>query len=251
MTPANPSPDARSAVLPDGRDMHPEPQELHGGLHRQQRRGPAPPRARRMVGVAGEAGRRRAPSRGTPHGRGRVPDGGAPAERSPRGVLRPVLRPARNRRPGALSGRAQRDRTAEPEAGGGAARAGTRRRRVHEYIIQLVIQRRRHIVVPGVGGWIRENLRVLVPGGVARASHGGFFRPSVPGTGFGFGFDRVQTHVQTNAGAPTIDPNAGKHRRSSRGGRGSRAARARRRSAERAEAAGLTSPGEDAGAGGE
>ena len=32
---------------------------------------------------------------------------------------------------------------------------------------------------------------------------------------------------------------------------GSRAARARRRSAERAEAAGLASPGEDAGAGGE
>ena len=126
-----PPPDARSALLPDGRDMHPEPQELHGGFHRQQRRGPAPPRARRMVGVAGEAGRRRAPSRGNePHGRGRAPDGGAPAERSPRGVLRPVLRPARNRRPGALSGRAQRDRTAEPEARGGAARAGTRRRRV-------------------------------------------------------------------------------------------------------------------------
>lgn len=89
------------------------------------------------------------------------------------------------------------------------------------------------------------------PGASPGRPTGGFFRPSVPGTGFGFGFDRVQTHVLTNAGAPTIDPNAGKHRRSSRGGRGSRAARARRRSAERAEAAGLTSPGEDAGAGGE
>ena len=78
----------------------------------------------------------------------------------------------------------------------------------------------------------------------------GFFRPSVPGSAFGF--DRVQTHAAAPAGAPApIDPNAGKHRRSSRGGRGSRAARARRRSAERAEAAGMTSPGEDAGAGGE
>ena len=52
----------RSALLPDGRDMHPEPEELHGRVHRQQRRGSAPPGARRMVGVAGEASRRRAPS---------------------------------------------------------------------------------------------------------------------------------------------------------------------------------------------
>lgn len=92
------------------------------------------------------------------------------------------------------------------------------------------------------------------PGASPGRPAGGFFRPSVPGAGaspvtgfgYGFGFDRIQTQ----AGAP-MDPNAGKHRRSSRGGRGSRAARARRRSAERAEAAGLTSPGEDAGAGGE
>ena len=93
--------------------------------------------------------------------------------------------------------------------------------------------------------------------GASTGATGGFFRPSVPGasaspgTGFGFAFDRVQG----GGGAITQqDPSGGagkQGRRSSRGGRGSRAARARRRSAERAEAAGLASPGEDAGAGGE
>lgn len=101
--------------------------------------------------------------------------------------------------------------------------------------------------------------------GASTGATGGFFRPSVPGAGtggFGFAFDRVGGHPATQGvphqdpGVPHQDPSggagvAGKHRRSSRGGRGSRAARARRRSAERAEAAGLTVPGEDAGAGGE
>jgi hypothetical protein len=180
-----PPPDARSAVLPDGRDMHPEPEELHGGLHRQQRRGPAPPRARRMVGVAGEAGRRRAPSAGNePHGRGRAPDGGAPAERPPRGVLRSVLRPARNRRLGALSGgaqrvsgRAQRDRTAEPEVGG--AREARVRRRSRRRVV-IVQRRRRRRIVPGVSGWrIGANLGVVVAGGVGRRD-GGFLPPERP-----------------------------------------------------------------------
>ncbi|ACO69847.1 hypothetical protein MICPUN_109077 [Micromonas commoda] len=92
--------------------------------------------------------------------------------------------------------------------------------------------------------------------GASPGATGGFFRPSVPGasaspgTGFGFAFDRVQGGGPMNAHDPS--GGAGKQgRRSSRGGRGSRAARARRRSAERAEAAGLASPGEDAGAGGE
>lgn len=92
--------------------------------------------------------------------------------------------------------------------------------------------------------------------GASPGATGGFFRPSVPGvsaspgTGFGFAFDRVQVGGPMNAHDPSKE--AGKQgRRSSRGGRGSRAARARRRSAERAEAAGLASPGEDAGAGGE
>ena len=54
------------------------------------------------------------------------------------------------------------------------------------------------------------------PGASPGRPTGGFFRPSVPGTGFGFGFDRVQrgTHERS-----ADEAKAGKHRRSSRGGR--------------------------------
>ena len=113
----------RSALLPDGRDMHPEPEELHGRVHRQQRRGSAPPGARRMVGVAGEASRRRAPStsRGRTKQRGRFHDGisdyaaAAAARERPSGVLRTVLRPPRDDRDGAVPGHAQRPRAPEPQ----------------------------------------------------------------------------------------------------------------------------------------
>ena len=112
----------RSALLPDGRDMHPEPEELHGRVHRQQRRGSAPPRARRMVGVAGEASRRRAPStsRGWTKQRGRFhdaisDDAAAAARERPSGVLRTVLRPPRDDRDGAVPGHAQRPRAPEPQ----------------------------------------------------------------------------------------------------------------------------------------
>ena len=223
----------RSALLPDGRDMHPEPEELHGRVHRQQRRGSAPPGARRMVGVAGEASRRRAPStsRGWTKQRGRFDDGishdaAAAARERPSGVLRTVLRPPRDDRDGAVPGHAQRPRAPQPQ---GTSLAAARRLRASCISADDVIRRRLH--------GQRQDVLVSSPGASnAPSPMSGFFRPSVP------------TSTVSGYGMASGSPLDGKHRRSSRGGRGSRAARARRRSAERA---GQTADGGDESNGGE
>lgn len=156
----------RSALLPDGRDMHPEPEELHGRVHRQQRRGSAPPGARRMVGVAGEASRRRAPStsRGWTKQRGRFHDGisdyaaAAAARERPSGVLRTVLRPPRDDRDGAVPGHAQRPRAPEPQSP-----SLTAARRLCASCISTddVIRRRLH--------GQRQDVLVVIPGCIQRA----------------------------------------------------------------------------------
>lgn len=224
----------RSALLPDGRDMHPEPEELHGRVHRQQRRGSTPPRARRMVGVAGEASRRRAPStsRGWTKQRGRFDDAisddaaAAAARERPSGVLRTVLRPPRDDRDGAVPGHAQRPRAPEPQ---GPSLAAARRLCASRISADDVIRRRLH--------GQRQDVLVSSPGASnAPSPMSGFFRPSVP------------TSTVSGYGMASGSPLDGKHRRSSRGGRGSRAARARRRSAERA---GQTADGGDESNGGE
>ena len=155
----------RSALLPDGRDMHPEPEELHGRVHRQQRRGSTPPRARRVVGVAGEASRRRAPStsRGWTKQRGRFHDGisdaaAAAARERPSGVLRTVLRPPRDDRDGAVPGHAQRPRAPEPQ---GTSLAAARRLRASRVSADDVIRRRLH--------GQRQDVLVVITGCIQRA----------------------------------------------------------------------------------
>ena len=156
----------RSALLPDGRDMHPEPEELHGRVHRQQRRGSAPPRARRVVGVAGEASRRRAPStsRGWTKQRGRFDDAisddaaAAAARERPSGVLRTVLRPPRDDRDGAVPGHAQRPRAPQPQ---GTSLAAARRLRASCISADDVIRRRLH--------GQRQDVLVVITGCIQRA----------------------------------------------------------------------------------
>ena len=156
----------RSALLPDGRDMHPEPEELHGRVHRQQRRGSTPPRARRMVGVAGEASRRRAPStsRGRTKQRGRFDDAisddaaAAAARERPSGVLRTVLRPPRDDRDGAVPGHAQRPRAPEPQ---GTSLTAARRLCASCISTDDVIRRRLH--------GQRQDVLVVIPGCIQRA----------------------------------------------------------------------------------
>ena len=155
----------RSALLPDGRDMHPEPEELHGRVHRQQRRGSTPPRARRVVGVAGEASRRRAPStsRGWTKQRGRFHDAisdaaAAAARERPSGVLRTVLRPPRDDRDGAVPGHAQRPRAPEPQ---GTSLAAARRLRASRISADDVIRRRLH--------GQRQDVLVVITGCIQRA----------------------------------------------------------------------------------
>jgi hypothetical protein len=213
----------RSALLPDGRDMHPEPEELHGRVHRQQRRGSTPPRARRVVGVAGEASRRRAPStsRGWTKQRGRFHDGisdpayyaqyyahlgmtgMAPYQVMPNGLVPPSPRAPASPPQDAFAHHAS---PLMMSSGGVSTDSG----------------KTSSSSSPGASN--------------APSPMSGFFRPSVP------------TSTVSGYGMAAGSPLDGKHRRSSRGGRGSRAARARRRSAERA---GQNGDGGDESNGGE